>query len=126
MKKFVAVAVVLIAAVVVLLAQEKKAVDFPKIVSVKQMLSEPVPAGSCKVDDDRAGFLFAYQGKVEAAYMAGGLRDEYRPSKEQIGSFVSEKMSQGYVVALYPQSDGWIFVDTQCSPGLEALLEKAK
>jgi hypothetical protein len=107
-------------------AVKKDDVQFPKIVSVKQMLSDPVPVGACKADEDRAGFLYTYKGSTKAGYMAGGLTDDYRPTKEQIGAFIADQISKGFVVAIYPQPDGWMFEESQCSPGLESLLERPK
>jgi hypothetical protein len=71
-------------------------------VSIKELLPESIPAGTCK--DDASGFLTVTKnGKTETH-----LTDK------QLGEYVRVRLSQGYTVTLYPQASGDIFVFATC------------
>lgn len=87
-------------------AQQNKpqsAVSLPKV-SVSELPPEPIPSATCKQ---------SYSGYLEI--------DKRRKVKDtnltsqQIGSYVKQRLSEGYVLSLYPQTSGRLFVIESCS-----------
>ena len=81
-------------------SQETKA---PTKVSVAELPPEPIPAGTCK--DSYSGYLeISEHGKPKNTNF----------SSQQIGDYVSERLSKGYSLSLYPQVSGRLFVIETC------------
>lgn len=86
-----------IVAVVVVLAQQPSKPH----VDVSLVPSEPIAAsGDCK--SDTGGYLL-------------GKNNETTPTKSEIGEIVSDKLSHGYILTIYPPTKSGIFVGARCT-----------
>ena len=70
---------------------------------IKQLPPEAFPSGSCS--ESEVGFL----GVIEA-----GQKERTKLSAEEIGRYVSKRLSEGYSVTLHPQVSGRIYAIADC------------
>lgn len=92
----------------VLFAQQNKPqsgteVSPPKV-SVSELPPEPIPPAICKQ---------SYSGYLEIAKHRK-VKDTNLTS-QQIGNYVKQRLSEGYILSLYPQTSGRLFVIESCS-----------
>jgi hypothetical protein len=90
---------------VVLVVAALAQTDNRPTVSIKELPPEAIPVGACT--ESTAGFL----GVVETSG-----KERTQLSAEEIGKYVSKRLSEGYSIALYPQTSGRIFVTADCHP----------
>lgn len=76
----------------------------PKI-SVKVVVPDAVPRGTCV--EDEFGYLDTFDG-----------RDGYKPyGSAELGAYVADRGREGYVVTVYPQPEGRLWVYAACGAG---------
>jgi hypothetical protein len=71
-------------------------------ITVKELPPEPIPVGVCT--QDKSGYI---------GIAKNGKEDTHLTDK-QLGEYVRVRLSQGYVVALYPQVSGKTFAIASC------------
>jgi len=72
-------------------------------VSVSELPPERIPAGTCK--QSYSGYLENHEhGKVKDTNL----------TSQQIGDYVKQRLSEGYTLALYPQTSGRVFAIETC------------
>jgi hypothetical protein len=76
-------------------------VSKPKI-SVKLVVPDAVPRGTCTQDE--AGYLETYDG-----------HNHYKPyGSVELGTYLADRTQKGFVVTVYPQPNGRLWVDATC------------
>jgi hypothetical protein len=78
-------------------------IDTSSTVTVKRLPPEAFPTGNCA--ESEAGFL----GVVEK-----DGRERTKLTAEEIGNYVSKRLSEGYSVTLHPQASGRIYATADC------------
>jgi hypothetical protein len=74
-------------------------------ITAKEVPPEAIPSGTCT--ESTSGFL-GVVGKDK--------KERTKLTPQEIGEYVSKRLSEGYSVALYPQASGRIFVAADCHP----------
>jgi hypothetical protein len=71
-------------------------------ISIKLLPPAPVPAGTCK--EDEYGYLDTSKGS-----------NQWVPfTSVELGSYVADRVKQGFIVTVYPQPNGRLWVAATC------------
>jgi len=76
----------------------------PKVSSVSELPPEQIPAGTCQ---------HSYSGYLEIPEHKKVKNTNF--TAQDIGDYVKKRLSEGYILSLYPQASGRLFVIETCT-----------